>query len=144
MATDETLLVITGVSIAPYSARGLQQTLAPIEQIKQPARTVNGKLIDISLEQFRKYTTQISCSDMRAPALNGVWPGLQITVDCITELSYLTSGGSAEKTVVPGSSRVEGDYTYYRPRLICRVQDYSEQLGEYEQVVGWTLTAEEI
>jgi hypothetical protein len=32
----------------------LTQTLQPIEQAKQLRRTASGKLVDISIEQFRK------------------------------------------------------------------------------------------
>ena len=46
---DTTELVISGIDIAPYSARGLTQTLEPIRQSQQLRRTVNGVLIDIGV-----------------------------------------------------------------------------------------------
>lgn len=139
-----TLLSISGINIPPYSARGISQTLAPIAGAANLRRTVNGTLVDLSASQFRKYASTISCTDQQHPALNGVWPGVQVTVDCICELSYLTSGGSADRTVVPGSSRTEGLYTFYRPRLIMRVLSYDIQTDEWGAAVGWSLELEEV
>jgi hypothetical protein len=138
------LLVITGIGVSPYSARGLTQTLTPIAQASQLRRTVNGALVDLSVAGLRKYASTISCTDADAPALNNVWPGAQVTVDCVPELSYLTSGGSAARTIVTGSSRVEGAYTFYRPRLTMRVIAYSIQRDEYGGTTGWQLDLEEV
>jgi hypothetical protein len=140
---SDTLLTITGL-ITPFSARGLQQTLEPIEQATSLRRTVNGSLVDLSVAAFRKYTSTISCTDQRVPALNGAWPGVQVTVDCITELAYVTSGGSAGRTIVPGSSRVEGTFTFYRPRLTMRITNWQTNVDEYGASVGWTLRLEEV
>lgn len=139
-----TLLAISGINIPPYSARGIRQTLTPISGAANLRRTINGTLVDLSASQFRKYASTISCTDQQHPALNGVWPGLQVTVDCVCELSYLTSGGSADRTVVPGSSRTEGAYTFYRPRLTMRVLAYDIQTDEWGASVGWTLQLEEV
>jgi hypothetical protein len=61
-------------------AGGLTKTLQPIEQAKQLRRTASGKLIDVSVEQFRKYRSAISCTDQRAPAIDGIWLGMVVTV----------------------------------------------------------------
>jgi hypothetical protein len=140
---SDTLLVITGL-LTPYSARGLRQTLEPISQDAALRRTVNGELVDLTLTAFRKYTTSISAGDQSVPALNGVWIGAQVTVDCIVELAYLTSGGSAQRPVVPHSSRVSGAYTYYRPRLTMRIIDYQTQFDEWQAAVGWTMRLDEV
>lgn len=139
---NETLLVLSGHGVAPYSARGLTQTLEPIEATKNVRRSINGTLKDLSQPQFRKYKSTISCSDQLAPALDGVWPGLQLTVDCVAELSYKTVGGSAQRTVV--ATRTEGAFTYYRPRLTMRVIAYTTQEDEYGRTVQWSLELEEI
>ena len=139
-----TNLVISGIDVPPYSARGITQTLEPIAQKSRLQRTVNGVLIDLSDPLFKKYRTKINCRDQQAPAWNGVWPGLLVTIDCVVELAYLTAGGSPDRTVVPGSSRTDGDYTFYRPRLSMRVVSFDWQQDEYEAQVGWTLTAEEV
>jgi hypothetical protein len=139
-----TLLVINGLGVTPYSSRGLTQTLTPIEQSKNTGRTVNGELVDLSDELFQKYSTQITCNDQRVPALDGVWPGKQIVIDCVIELAYLTAGGSPARPVVAGSSRIEGDYTFYRPQLTARIMDYTTNEDEWGRVSGWSLTAEEV
>jgi hypothetical protein len=115
----DTLLVISGMGFSPYAARGLTQTLAPIEQAKQLRRTASGKLVDVSVAQFRKYRSMISCTDQRAPAIDGIWPGMVVTVSCIAELSY-PIGGTPSRPVVSGSMREEAGFVFYRPILRCR------------------------
>jgi hypothetical protein len=140
---SDTLLVIGGL-LTPYSARGLRQTLQPISQDNALRRTVNGALVDLTLSAFRKYTSTITASDQSVPALNNVWIGAQVTVDCIVELAYVTSGGSAQRTVVPGSSRVSGAYTFYRPRLTMRIVDYQVELDEWQAEIGWSMRLDEV
>ena len=141
----ESLLVISAPSGLPiYSARGLSQSLEPIEQSNQQGRTVNGALVDLSLAQFRKYKSSITCNDMRSPVIGGVWPGQTVTVECVAELNFYTSGGSAERNVVSGSSRTEGPLTYYRPQLVMRVTGFTVQHDEYRAAVSWTLQLEEL
>lgn len=141
---SSTLLVISGIAIPPYSARALSQTLFPIAAASQMRRTINGALVDISSSLFRKYGSVISCTDQQHPALNGIWPGLQVTVDCISELSYTTSGGSADRVVVSGSSRTSGTFTFYRPRLTMRVMNYDVNFDEWGASVSWSLSLEEV
>ena len=139
-----TLLVITGMGVPPYSARGISQSFTPIEGAAQVLRSVNGVAMDFSHEQFRKYKTSITCSDQQAPALNGVWPGKVITVECAAELSYLTAGGAPARPVVPGSSRVDGDFTFYRPILELMVTAFNQGSGEWSAEVAWALEGEEV
>jgi hypothetical protein len=106
----QTLLVISGMGFSPYAARGLTQTLVPIEQAKQLRRTASGKLVDVSVAQFRKYRSTISCTDQRAPAIDGIWPGMVVTVSCVAELSHPPSGAPS-RPVVAGSIREEEGYT---------------------------------
>jgi hypothetical protein len=72
--TDDTLLVLSGIGVPDYSARGLRHTLEPIEASASLRRTVNGALVDLSFAQFRKYKSTISCQDQEPPAVDGVWP----------------------------------------------------------------------
>lgn len=141
---DTTLLVITGMDIAPFSARGLTQTLQHIDAAAFSRRTINGNLHDLSAAQFRKFKSTINCNDQQAPALNGIWPGQQLTVDCVAELSYLTGSGSPARPVVPGSSRTDGEFTFYRPRLIMRVTGFTTSKDEYGAVTSWSMDLEEI
>jgi len=141
---DGTLLEISGPGIANYTARGATQTLDPIDASAVMARTVNGALIDLSPPQMRKYKSSISCNDTETPALDGVWPGMVLTVDCIAELGYKTAGGTPQRTVVAGSSRVSSSWTYYRPQLSMRVVQYSVSRDEYGAMTEWSLDLEEV
>lgn len=145
---SETLLVISAMGVPPYAARGLTQTLEPIEAAVQLRRTVNGDLVDVSAPQLRKYRSTISCADQLAPALNGVWPGMEVVVQCVAELAYLTATGTPERPeveIAPSeyASRVEGIFTYYRPELTMMVTGFRQQTDEYGAVVSWTLELEE-
>lgn len=139
-----TLLRMEGVGVPPYSCRGAKQDLSPIDAATNLKRTVNGALVDISFTGFRKYKTTISCSDQVAPNFNGKWPGLTVVVDCISELGYTTVGGAPEREVVPGSSRVEGFHTYYRPRLTMKIMSLSTSTDEYDAACDWSIDLEEI
>lgn len=140
-----TLLELSGDGVQPYATRGATQTLNPISGATQVDRTVNGKLVDLTFDDgFQKFTSTVSCNDQTAPAFERSWPGLILTVDCISELSYKTVGGAPTRTPVPGSSRVEGGYTFYRPRLSMMVLGYSTQTDEYGCAVSWSMQLEEI
>lgn len=140
MPATNTLLKISGSMGQPlYAARGLTQTLIPLEASSQIERSINGEVMDLSHPQFRKYDSEISCTDVETPAIDGVWPGMEVEVECVAELSYLTSGGSPEREVVSGSSRIEGDYTFYRPVLQMVVVTYDIQLEEYAADYSWIL-----
>ena len=89
---SETVLTLSGVGVPPWSARGLTQTLEPIDAAAQLRRTVNGALRDFGYAPFRKYRSTISCADQEPPAVDGVWPGRTVTVGCVAELSFLTVG----------------------------------------------------
>lgn len=139
----ETLLVISAIGIPPYSCRGATQTLEPIAASQMLRRTVNGLLINLAPIQFQKYTSTISAADVNPPAIDGAWSGRALTVDCVSELSYLTAGGAPERNVVAGSSRVEGDFTFYRPRLQMLLVHFRASTDEWGAVVTWSLTLEE-
>lgn len=140
-----TVLRMVGVGVPPYSARGLTQSLAPIDQATNVKRTVNGDLKDISFTGFRKYRTTISGTDQRPPNFDGSWPGKVITVDCIAELSYTPDESQTrQRDAVPGSEHTEGAHTVYRPRLTMRIMSFSQDHDEYGASIGWSLDAEEI
>ncbi|TIM09130.1 hypothetical protein [Mesorhizobium sp.] len=137
------------IGVPPYSARNISQSLTPVDGAAQLARTVNGELIDLSDgTSHRKYKSTISCTDQQQPALSGVWPGMELTVDCVVELSYLTIGGAPEREVAGDTAepatRVEGAFTFYRPRLQMRVVNYQQSLAEWDADAAWSLDLEEI
>lgn len=140
----DTLLAITGLGLAPFSARGLTQTLEPIEQASNVRRDINGGLHDQSATQFQKYKSSISCSDINSVSFDDNWPGKSVVVDCVPELSYVTAGGTPGRTVVAGSSRTDGAYTFYRPQLTMLVTNWNVSRDEYGHATGWTLELEEI
>ena len=141
----DTLLVITGLGGFQYQARGLTQTLAPIKQAQQQVRTVNGVLKDISNPIFRKYSSKISCTDVDAPPLDGLFPGMAVTVFCAASLCYLNGNpGSPFRPSVSGSGWTQGNYTFYRPILQMMVMDLNESFEEWKSNVQWEITLEEI
>ena len=140
----ETLLVLTGMGIPPYSARGATQVLVPISASANIRRTVNGALINLSPSQFTKYSSTISCEDVNPPANDGMFPGALITVDCVAELARLTAG-SPERPVVEGSEREVGPWTLYRPRLTMMLTAPLEvATDEWGATVSWSAEFEEV
>lgn len=144
--TDSTVLRLSGIGVPEFSARGLTQTLEPVDAAAVIRRTVNGSLVDLSDVSFRKYKSTITGGDMIAPGFNGIWPGQVVTVDCIAELAYFSgaSGDLPDRPVVSGSSRTEGDWTYYRPQLVMMVTGFNVDTDEWGAKVGWSLALEEV
>ncbi len=140
--SNETVLVLAGVGVSPYSARGLTQQLEPIPASSNLQRSINGRVIDLSRPQFQKYHTVITGNDQNPPAVDGVWAGREILVDCIAELSYPV-GGSPQRPEVYGSSYVDGDFVIYRPQLTMRVVGFTTTKDEYGATTSWSLEAVE-
>ena len=144
----QTLLVLsTPLGIPFYSARGLKQTLTPIQAATANIqRDINGTLVDIaSNSSFQKYASHIECgdSDTRSTlALDGIWPGQLVTVDCVAELITKTTPA---RTFVPGSEWTDSSgFLHYRPRLNMMVTNFSSQESEWEATVTWSIDLEEI
>lgn len=137
-----TVLGLSGIGVAPYSARGLSQSIKPIEQTSQLVRTITGELLDLSEEQMRKYAITLTCTDMRAPAFGGLWPGMAVTVDCVAEMG--NGDLSSDRPAVGGSSYSEDGINYFRPQIACRVVSFEWNDDEYGEAIGWTLELVEI
>src|ERR1019366_9958425 len=104
---SDTLLYITGFGEMLYQARGLTQTLAVISEAKDQERSITGKLIDLSNPAFRKYSTKLTCTDINAPPLDNVWPGMTVLIHCASYLCYKSGNyGSPARPVVSGSSYI--------------------------------------
>jgi len=142
MANENTVLTLSGIGVPLYSARGLQQSLEPIDASANLRRTINGTLIDLSAPQMRKYRSQITGSDQRPPACDGLWPGREVTVDCIAELCHAEYGTPA-RPMVPDSDYEEAGFVFYRPRLVMLVTGFNVQRDEWQANVQWTMTLEE-
>jgi Neuraminidase (sialidase) len=146
-ANADTILSISSFGNMLYQARGLTQTLSVIGEATQQERTINGTLVDISAAQFRKYSSKInSPNDVNAPPLDGVFPGMVVTVQCAVGLAYLTSGGNGphHRPEVSGSTYTDGAYTFYRPELTMMVKTVETQFDEWKNVVGWSIELEEV
>lgn len=142
--TNTTLLTLDPITVPPYSARGIVQTLDPIPQAFMGVRTVDGELLNLSLPAMQKYRSIITCRDLDGPALAGVWQGQILTVGCVKELKYVTATGSAGRPAVADSTYVEGIYTYFRPELIMMVTNYTDSFEEYEAMTNWQIELEEV
>jgi hypothetical protein len=142
----DTVLVLQGIGVALYSTRFASQTLEPLGQAAATIyRDVNGVLRQATPQTgFQKYRSQISCSDLWPFAAGGIWPGLEVTVDCAAWLSYATEGGSPERTVVEGSEREVGTFTFYRPRLAMMVVAWKINENEAGAAATWSLDLEEV
>jgi hypothetical protein len=146
---DGTLLVLTPLSgqatvtLTPFAARGLTQTLEVINNSQWLRRDVNGFLRNVSDSRFRKYKSTITCRDGESPALDGAWIGEVVDVSCVAELSF-PNGGTPQRTPVAGSERVQGDFTYYRPMLTCLVESISVSFQEYAAIAAWSVSLSEI
>jgi hypothetical protein len=108
----------------------------------QVVRTINGALLDVSDPLFRKYQSQVACTDQQVPRF--LFPGTTVTVECITELSYLTTNNNPERTPVTSSQRVDGLYTFYRPQLTMLITAFAISHDEWGRNIGWTLDLEEV
>jgi len=141
----DTMLSISGFGMMLYQARNLTQTLEVIQEASDFERSVNGTLVDLSNPIFRKYKSKITCTDINAPPLDNIWPGMVVTVDCAISLCYPTGNpGSPARHEVSGSSYVEGPFTFYRPVLTMRVMSLSQRFEEWKADNGWVLELEEI
>lgn len=144
-AGADTTLTISGLGGFTYQARGLTQTLVPIAQVKQQMRTINGNLRDLSSHIFRKYASEITCADVNAPPLDGLWPGDTVTVECAVFLCYRNGNpGSPARQEVSGSSYTLGNYTFYRPIMTMMVMDISDGFEEWKSNFTWKLGLEEV
>ena len=144
MSDPTTVLTISTFGVPPYSARGLTQALEPIAPaVGNVFRTINGGLLDLSRGQFKKYKSTITqTNDQNPPANDAFWPGQEITIDCIAELSYPV-GGSPSRSVVPDSAYTESGFIIYRPVLVMRVTAFTATKDEYGATTSWTLESEE-
>jgi hypothetical protein len=141
----DTVLTISGLGGFQYQARGLSQSLKVIKQTQQQFRTINGALRDLSNHAFRKYESEIACTDINAPPLDGLFPGMVVTVQCAAILSYKTgNSGSPWRNAVSGSEWSLGEYTFYRPELEMMVIDLDENFEEWKSDFQWKLKLEEV
>jgi hypothetical protein len=142
--SSSTILRISEAALSPYASRGMSQTLNMIDATADLRRTVNGELRNFSDTVFQKYAAQITGRDQRPPSIDGVWPGRIVTLESMAELSYVTAEGSATRSVLTGSSRVEGTLTFYRPVLTMMVTAFDQTFDEFNAAWDWNISLEEV
>ncbi len=81
--SDATLLSITGITIPEYAIRGLTLDLQLVTADAALRRSINGELLDLTADQFRKYSATLSCEDQDVPTLTDIWQGQIVTMTCI-------------------------------------------------------------
>lgn len=157
--------------VIPYEAsRGIKQTLRPIDGGTEMRRSVNGNLIVVANPRFRKYATEITCSDYDVPAFGDLWVGDRITIESVVPIQQRVVGGTVSLKRLPVENSVEafdsegdpveiyrisGDFdshtdyeadgavrVRYRPALSCVVTAVSWDYGEIADA-SWSLSAEE-
>lgn len=143
LPAEGTLLVLEGIGIPLYAARGLTETFGKVAA--QLERSCNGGFIDFTPDWAKDlYTLEISCEDVRLIAPDHLRAGDAVTVSAVTEFYYDSSTGGAARTPVSGSERVEGSRTFYRPTLDMIVMEpVNVVTDEYGAKVSWTLKLEE-
>src|SRR5580765_8205135 len=114
-STDSTLLQVDVMALSAYAARGMTQTLDHIDIAADLRRTVNGDMRNFGDPVFQKYKTTVSGKDQRPPSIDGIWPGQEMALACVAELSFITASGTPQRYAVPGSLYTEGDLSFYRP-----------------------------
>ncbi len=128
-----------------YSARGIVHAIGSIGGAKVQRRTVNFELVNLALSRAQKYTLTISAKDIRPPSRDDVWPGKIVIVGCGFTLSYPTSGGSPSRSVVSGSTFVDGHgFTFYRPLLTMMIGNLPRSFDEWNASNDWHIDMEEV
>ncbi len=131
----------------PFSARDLTQTLEEISPVGGEGlfeRNGNGGLINYARQQFQKYKSTITCTDVSAPALDNSWRGATVLVNCAATLWY-PAGGSPNRNVVPGTTPAEldtGFFSYY-PQLTMMVMNVRNGFREWKAEYFWQMDLEE-
>lgn len=144
-SSEFSAFAIAELTISPYSVRGLTERIE-LDFEPQIVRNWNGDPIDVTPPQFKKYRVTVQVSDMDSPPLDGVFTGMTLTIDCVTEFCYETASAGGSRTAVSGSERFDTDnnLTFYRPQLDVMVESYTIDTDEAGAVVGWTLVMIEV
>jgi hypothetical protein len=167
----ETELILSIGGFPPFSARGCEQILKPIQQ-KIFKRTINGDLVAIG-SGILKYESTISCQDKTTLATEGLCPGMKVDVGCIQRLWQKVEASLVEKDVLLERKPVEnsiavvnerGDnmmfhmvsertirlaasdkpcFITYRPWLCMKLVTFQLTTNEWGMTAGWSLKLEE-
>jgi hypothetical protein len=125
LPTTGTVLELSGLTLRNYSARALTLEVGLIDA-GQLAYDVNGTLRDLTMEQFRKYTFALSCTDVDVPIFEDVWKGAPVTL-----------------TILPYSGMAE-DVEDAQQTFSCLVSGWTTSNDEWGRMTGWTLNLTQI
>lgn len=124
MANNYTLLTIDGIEFSDDASLGISCSVKP-EANGALDRDVNGNLVDLTIESFRKLQVSVSCSWIDAPELSGIWKG----------------SGPHTVTLVPHVGVVNN--TDNTMTLSMYVDDWSVIRDEWGAETGWQLDLRE-
>lgn len=168
--TDETILKLGDIEFPVGSARGISQTIQPIDN-GDVRRTVNGTLLDLTRIQNRKFESQIRLQDQATPTFIGFFKGSILVVESIVPFRELVNPASTTQTIirtpvtgsVTGIESVSGlvvdpisvvgeDITFantvnlikYRPVLTMMILAITLDADEYAATEGWVIDLEEV
>lgn len=119
------MLAITGITIPDYAIRGLTLDLQLVAADGGLRRSINGELLDLTADQFRKYTATLSCEDQDVPTLTDIWQGQIVTITCIPGV------GPANNT--------DGTLT-----LSMMVDTWNTSRAEWDSLTNWSINFIEI
>lgn len=140
----DTVLDLEGWGILPGSGRGLRQKIQPVPN-GSLHYTVWGDLVSTARESLNRFKVTITGEDVWPPAFAGLWLGQEVVVHCVSNLPQPQPATRAPiRPPVPGSliyldaemNEVPGPagavWLNFRPILICRVNDWNIDEGEWE------------
>lgn len=135
-----------GIRFDHYVARGVSHSLTATAQTTT-WRTPSGALKSVTRPGTEKYALELSCSDQEPPDFGGIWPGLQVVVECAVEL--VQRGAPHDRPAVAGSTRTitlaeGGTVTVYRPQLTMLVTGWNNDFEEWSAGNSWSLSLEEV
>ena len=150
MTTPETYLKLTRqpsgdvIEFPANSGTYIDCDLSPISSATQLARDVNGNLVNLGNDRFRKYALSLSCSGgVQLPALYNIWPGMTFSVELPVVLKE--HGSTPSRDAVEGTVEQIGGYVQYRPVMSVMLTRNSLQETEWRgRSSGWSLSFEEI
>lgn len=162
----ETQLLFSIGGTPKFSARNCIQELKPL--IKSPIlRSINGNFIENTNDTNMKYISKITCNDEVPFALDGIYPGVDISVGCITPLiqkitsektklsrdyvsgsiiAYDTSNDKVNIKKIDGRHihlEKSSGYIKYRPWMKMKVVDFEVKTNEWDMKSFWVLKLEE-
>ena len=166
--SDETTLKLGDIYFPVGSARGISQSLEMVSN-GDMRRTVNGNLRDLTRTQNRKFESSINASDTESPAVQNLWRGQELVVECIqpfrqsvspasatatlirTHVPSTVFGRKADNSIVAVTSVVAFLATFpepvimveFRPILTMLISDISVDKDEYGAIEGWSVDLEE-